>query len=117
MKTLSIPAAPQSCKRGLRWRRTTQGEFFSENFRPAACSYDFYSYLCNALHLNKATVSPSASAAGLFCGRDSRHTHSSVPCGALMRPLPCSRCNATGSGTFFVPNPGEIINFFSYSFI
>ena len=60
-------------------------------------------YFCSALHLNRATVSPTASAAGLFYGRGVCHnTTSSVPCGALMRPLPGSRCRATGSGTFFV---------------
>lgn len=30
----------------------------------------------------------------------------SVPCGASMRPLPHSRCNATGSGTFSVSQSG-----------
>lgn len=30
----------------------------------------------------------------------------SVPCGALMRPLPDSRCIATGSGTFSVSRSG-----------
>ena len=66
-------------------------------------------YFCGALHLNRATVSPTASAAGFFYGRGVCHnTTSSVPCGALMRPLPGSRCNATGSGTFFVALLEEI---------
>lgn len=65
-------------------------------------------YFCGALHLNRATVSPTASAAGLFYGRGMCHNISSVPCGALMRPLPGSRCNATGSGTFFVALLEEI---------
>ncbi len=69
-----------------------------------------YSDICNALHLNQATESPTATAAGLFYGRGSRYiTTSSVPCGALMRPLPGSRCNATGSGTFSV-SPREQTN-------
>ena len=62
-------------------------------------------YLCSAVHLDKATESPTASAAGHFYGLGRRHRYSSVPCGALMRPLPCSRCTATGSGTFFVRIP------------
>ena len=65
-------------------------------------------YFCGALHLNRATVSPTASAAGLFYGRGMCHNTSSVPCGALMRPLPGSRCRATGSGTFFVALLEEI---------
>lgn len=66
-------------------------------------------YFCGAFHLNRATVSPTASAAGLFYGRGVCHnTTSSVPCGALMRPLPGSRWKATGSGTFFVALLEEI---------
>lgn len=71
-------------------------------------------YLCSALHLKQATSSPTATAAGLFYGRGSCHNTSSVPCGALMRPLPVSRCNATGSGTFSVSNPAENINTISF---
>lgn len=79
------------------------------------CNSDFSAYLCSAFHLNKATVSPTAAAAGLFYGRDSRrYNTSSVPCGALMRPLPCSRWNATGSGTFFIPSPAENIHTLSF---
>lgn len=65
-------------------------------------------YFCGAFHLNRATVSPTASAAGLFYGRGVCHNTSSVPCGALMRPLPGSRWKATGSGTFFVALLEEI---------
>ena len=65
-------------------------------------------YFCGAFHLNRATVSPTASAAGFFYGRGMCHNTSSVPCGALMRPLPGSRWKATGSGTFFVALLEEI---------
>ena len=78
------------------------------------CSSEFSDYLCSAFHLNKATESPTAQAAGLFFDRGCRHNISSVPCGALMRPLPCSRWNATGSGTFSVSVPTENINIISF---
>lgn len=70
--------------------------------RITACKSGISAYLCNALHLSQATESPTAIAAGLFYGRGLCRDISSVPCGALMRPLPGSRCNATGSGTFSV---------------
>lgn len=54
--------------------------------------------------LKQATESPNANAAGIFyVTAESDKTISSVPCGALMRPLPVSRCRATGSGTFLIP--------------
>ena len=70
--------------------------------------------ICNDFHLKQATESPTAKAAGLFCGRGSCHIHSSVPCGALMRPLPVSRWKATGSGTFSVSGPQENSNIFRF---
>lgn len=68
----------------------------------------YYFDICSALHFNQATESPTTLADGYFNGRGRRHSISSVPCGALMRPLPGSRCRATGSGTFSVLN-GNII--------
>lgn len=79
------------------------------NFRELFAHLARMRYFCGAFHLNRATVSPTASAAGLFYGRGVCHnTTSSVPCGALMRPLPGSRWKATGSGTFFVTLLEEI---------
>ena len=70
-------------------------------------------YLCSDFHLNKATASPTVSAVGYFYSRGSNPI-SSVPCGALMRPLPCSRWKSTGSGTFFVSALKAIINTFRF---
>ena len=58
--------------------------------------------ICSDFHLNQATQSPTATAAGLFYGRGCRNSISSVPCGGLMPPLPDSRWKSTGSGTFSV---------------
>ncbi len=82
--------------------REVKASKLREKLSRMACRFKIYAYLCGAFHLNKATVSPTAIAAGLFYGRGHRQ-YSSVPCGALMRPLPCSRWKSTGSGTFFVP--------------
>ena len=68
--------------------------------------------ICNAVHLKQATESPTASAAGIYFARVIRDIISSVPCGALMRPLPVSRCTATGSGTFSVSG----VNYHTVSF-
>ncbi len=84
--------------------------YASQKICKNACSSEKSAYLCSDLHLNRATTSPTATAAGLFYGRGLRHNISSVPCGALMRPLPCSRCKSTGSGTFYVSAPEENIN-------
>ncbi|MCM1391051.1 MAG: hypothetical protein NC216_12020 [Bacteroides sp.] len=58
-----------------------------------------YSDICSVFHLNQATESPTAESRHFLC-LGVRHIHSSVPCGALMRPLPDSRWKTTGSGTF-----------------
>ena len=59
--------------------------------------------ICSAYHSIQATVSPSASAVGLFCGHGSRHTLSSVPRGALMRPQPVSGGEQRGAELFPFP--------------
>lgn len=87
--------------------------FFAGNFGRNAWRSEKSAYLCSDFHLNKATASPTVSAVGYFYSRGSNPI-SSVPCGALMRPLPCSRCSATGSGTFFVSVLKAIINTFRF---
>ena len=82
----------------------------AKKIRKNVCRLEKSAYICNDFHLNKATESPTAPAAGLFYGRGVCHNTSSVPCGALMRPLPCSRWKSTGSGTFSVSLPAENIN-------
>ena len=66
-------------------------------------------HLCNELHLRKAIRLANNLAAGIFCVHG--YTYSSVPCGALMRPLPFSRCSATGSGTFSFPYINILFHF------
>ena len=66
-------------------------------------------HLCDALHLRKARRLANNLAAGIFCVPG--YTYSSVPCGALMRPLPFSRCSATGSGTFSFPYINILFHF------
>ncbi len=63
----------------------------------------FSSEICSALHFNTGSQAANNSAGGIFYAVASYI--GSVPCGALMRPLPVSRCNATGSGTFIVSSP------------
>ena len=55
-------------------------------------------HLCSAYHLRKARRLAKIFAAGIFYVHG--YTYSSVPCGALMRPLPM-RCKTTGSDSRF----------------
>ena len=54
----------------------------------SVCGLKNNPYLCNAFHMIQATVSPTK-AVGIFYVLGSDYI-SSVPCGALMRPLPVS---------------------------
>ena len=89
LPTVSISGA--TVRRGL-------PKFFQKGVARIGNNYD----ICNAFHLKQATESPTAFAAGNFFASVISDIISSVPCGALMRPLPVSRWNATGSGTFSV---------------
>lgn len=80
--------------------------------RALTCGFKKSAYLCSAFHLNQATESPIYMPAAFFMPLAYRI--SSVPCGALMRPLPDSRWKATGSGTFFIPAPKENFNTFRF---
>lgn len=82
----------------------------SEKIDKTLAHIGIYSDICSDFHLKQATESPTATAAGLFYGHGPCYiTTSSVPCGALMRPLPVSRWKSTGSGTFSV-SPREQTN-------
>ena len=69
----------------------------------SVASIESSAYICTVHHSIQATVSPSASAVGLFCGHGSRHTLSSVPRGALMRPQPVSGGEQRGAELFPFP--------------
>ena len=57
-------------------------------------------HICNAVHLNQATRFANK-AVGIFCAH--RSIYSSVPCGALMRPLPDSGVLQRGAELFLSP--------------
>ena len=58
--------------------------------------------ICSVFHLKQATVSPTADSRHFLCSGN-RHTTSSVPCGALMRPLPVSGGRQRGAELFRLP--------------
>ena len=58
-------------------------------------------HLCNALHLIRARRLANSYAASIFCA--CRSIYSSVPCGALMRPLPVSGGSQRGAELFLFP--------------
>ncbi|WP_281795386.1 hypothetical protein [Paraprevotella clara] len=61
--------------------------------------------LCGALHISTGVeMSANNELRAFFMPKAYRI--GSVPCGRLMPPLPQSRCNATGSGTFSVSRSG-----------
>lgn len=120
MNALTIPASRRRVKvvnssyRAVAMHAISAA-FSWQNFSQIVCRLKKSAYICNALHLKQATKSPTATAAGFFYGRGLCHNNtSSVPCGALMRPLPVSRCNATGSGTFFCIPPCRELQYFSF---
>jgi hypothetical protein len=81
----------------------------SEKKSSKVCGLKNNPHLCSALHLRKARRLANNFAAGIFCVHGL--SYSSVPCGALMRPLPFSRCSATGSGTFSFPYINILFHF------
>ena len=68
-------------------------------------------HLCNALHLIRARRLAKIFAAGIFFVHG--YTYSSVPCGALMRPLPLSGVTQRGAELFLFPsrNNQHIVSF------
>ena len=81
----------------------------SEKISSKVCGLKNNPHLCSALHLRKARRLANNFAAGIFYAHGL--SYSSVPCGALMRPLPFSRCSATGSGTFSFPYINILFHF------
>lgn len=59
-------------------------------------------YLCNDFQLIQANVSPTT-AVGIFYVKAENYNNSSVPCGALMRPLPVSGGSQRGAELFSSP--------------
>lgn len=75
--------------------------FFSFGF----IHVESFLYLCGALHISTGVeMSANNELRAFFMPKAYRI--GSVPCGRLMPPLPQSRCNATGSGTFSVSRSG-----------
>ena len=68
-------------------------------------------YLCNVFQLSQASVSPTT-AVGIFYVKAENLNNSSVPCGALMRPLPDLGGRQRGAELFSSP----VINKYNVSF-
>ena len=74
------------------------------------CGFKKNHHLCNDFHLNQARRLANV-AAGIFYAHGI--TYSSVPCGALMRPLPDSGGSQRGAELFLFPsrNSQHIVSF------
>jgi hypothetical protein len=74
------------------------------------CGFKKNPHLCSAVHLIRARRL-AIIAAGIFCVHS--HTYSSVPCGALMRPLPLLGVQQRGAELFLFPsrNSQHIVSF------
>ena len=66
-------------------------------------------YLCNVFQLSQASVSPTT-AVGIFYAM-AENDNSSVPCGALMRPLPDLGGRQRGAELFSYPTTKFIVSF------
>ena len=74
------------------------------------CEFKKNPHLCSAVHLNQARRLANI-AAGIFYVHGI--TYSSVPCGALMRPLPDSGVQQRGAELFLFPsrNSQHVVSF------
>lgn len=99
------------CAGRKRIRAARSDKSISKKLSAKVCGFKKNPHLCGVHHLIQARR-----LANIAAGISYVHgiTYSSVPCGALMRPLPVSRWNATGSGTFFISLPTESINTFRF---
>lgn len=77
------------------------GSAFKKLFQKV-CGLKNNPHLCNALHLIRARRLAKIFAAGIFFVHG--YTYSSVPCGALMRPLPLSGVTQRGAELFLFPS-------------
>ena len=66
------------------------------------CQFKKNMHICSALHLIQASRFANTIAAGFFYAPG--YTYSSVPCGALMRPLPESGVMQRGAELFLFPS-------------
>ena len=109
MKKQTIAPAGQAGFSTLEMWLNRENEKFSSN---SLCISKINHHLCNALHFEKGEKARQITLLRAFFMSEALpiiHI-GSVPCGALMRPLPFSRCSATGSGTFSVSSP-EFLTF------
>ena len=75
----------------------------SEKISFKVCGLKNNPHLCNVVHLKQAE-STADFTVGIFCVHGLPYTYSSVPCGALMRPLPVSGVRQRGAELFlFLP--------------
>lgn len=65
------------------------------------CGFKNNPYICIVFQLSQANVSPTT-AVGIFCAV-AENNNSSVPCGALMRPLPDLGGRQRGAELFSSP--------------
>ena len=75
----------------------------SEKKSSKVCGLKNNPHLCNVVHLKQAENTADFTV-GIFCVHGLQYTYSSVPCGALMRPLPVSGVRQRGAELFlFLP--------------
>ena len=97
--------------RGAAMRPASMGAAVTNKTFKTFCRSDWKHYLCSDFHTIQAAVSPTAHAVGLFCASGSSDNIGSVPCGALMRPLPVSGGSQRGAEPFYVLAHGFNIMF------
>ena len=74
------------------------GSEISKKLPAKVCGFKKNPHFCNDFHLKQARRLANSFAAGIFYVHS--HTYSSVPCGALMRPLPVSGGSQRGAELF-----------------
>ena len=72
----------------------------SEKKSSKVCGLKNNPHLCNVVHLKQAENTADFTV-GIFCVHGLPYTYSSVPCGALMRPLPESGGRQRGAELFY----------------
>lgn len=103
-ETISFPAQAGTLQSTIDWKRVIN--FFCNGIAHSKKS----PYICNAYHMNQASVSPTT-AVGIFYVV-AEDNNSSVPCGVLMHPQPDSGGKQRGTELF----PSPEINKFIVSF-
>ena len=86
----------------------------STKIRAIACGFRKSAYLCSAFHFETGdSVAASPKPSAFFMAVGVAYNIGSVPCGALMRPLPVSGGMQRGAEPFLFLSPRQV----SYSFI